>query len=71
MLPIPRNDPEIYVQIRDMTRRFANEAIRPAAEALDRDERFPAEIYGRMAELGLFGIAVPQALGGAGLDTYA
>ena len=34
-------------------------------------ERFPAELYEQMAELGLFGITVPAELGGAGLDTLA
>jgi alkylation response protein AidB-like acyl-CoA dehydrogenase len=58
-------------QIRDMTRRFADDVIRPAAEALDREQRFPAEIYARMAELGLFGITAPAADGGAGMDTLA
>ncbi|MFN0115270.1 MAG: acyl-CoA dehydrogenase family protein [Paracoccaceae bacterium] len=56
-------------QVRDMARAFADEVIRPSAEALDRDERFPAEIYDEMARLGLFGIGVPEALGGPGFDT--
>ncbi|POR48659.1 acyl-CoA dehydrogenase family protein [Bosea psychrotolerans] len=64
-------DTAIYDQIRDTTRRFADEIIRPAAVELDRSEAFPAEIYQQMAELGLFGITVPEALGGAGLDTLA
>ena len=71
MLPIPSQDPEIYQQIRDMTRRFSDQVIRPAAEELDREERFPAEIFAQMAQLGLFGITVPDAQGGAGLDAYA
>ncbi len=71
MLPIPKNDPETYVQIRDMARAFADGAIRPKAEELDREERFPREIYVQMAELGLFGITVPSELGGVGLDSYA
>jgi hypothetical protein len=29
---------EVHEQIKDVTRRFANQVIRPAAEALDRDE---------------------------------
>jgi alkylation response protein AidB-like acyl-CoA dehydrogenase len=62
---------ELHAQIRDVTRRFADEVIRPAAEALDRDERLPAEIYQQMGELGLFGITVPEALGGAGMDVHA
>jgi alkylation response protein AidB-like acyl-CoA dehydrogenase len=71
MLPIPKGDPETYFQIRDMARRFADDVIRPEAEELDREERFPREIYVQMAELGLFGITVPSDLGGAGLDCYA
>jgi alkylation response protein AidB-like acyl-CoA dehydrogenase len=61
----------VHQQIKDLTRRFADEVIRPAAEALDREERFPAEIYRRMGELGLFGITVPDGLGGAGMDVQA
>ena len=62
---------EEQAQVRDMVRRFADEAIRPVAGELDESERFPAEIYARMAGLGLFGIAVPAELGGAGLDTLS
>jgi alkylation response protein AidB-like acyl-CoA dehydrogenase len=71
MLPIPKGDPQVYVQIRDMARRFANEVVRPRAEELDREERFPREIYRQMGGLGLFGITVPAEVGGAGLDSYA
>ena len=60
---------EMHKQVRDMTRQFANDVIRPLAEELDRDSRFPAEIYDQMAELGLFGIGVPEELGGPGFDT--
>ncbi|RRH93301.1 acyl-CoA dehydrogenase [Mesorhizobium tamadayense] len=56
-------------QVRDMARQFADEVIRPAAEALDRDERFPAEIYQQMGSLGLFGVGVPEEMGGPGFDT--
>ncbi|MBC6456518.1 acyl-CoA dehydrogenase family protein [Actinomadura sp. HBU206391] len=50
----------------DMVRSFVAAAVRPAAEDLDATERFPAEIYARMGELGLFGITVPEADGGSG-----
>ena len=56
-------------QVRDMARAFADEVIRPTAEALDREERFPFEIYDEMAKVGLFGIGVPEELGGPGFDT--
>lgn len=60
---------ETQAQARDMARQFAQNVIRPEAEALDRDERFPAEIYAQMGELGLFGIGVPEEMGGPGFDT--
>jgi alkylation response protein AidB-like acyl-CoA dehydrogenase len=60
---------ETQEQVRDMARAFADEMIRPMAEELDREERFPAELYDEMAKLGLFGIGVPEALGGPGFDT--
>jgi len=60
---------ETHLQVRDMARDFANGAIRPIAEALDREERFPAELYAQMGELGLFGIGVPEDMGGPGFDT--
>ncbi len=62
---------ELHEQVRDMTRQFANDVIRPVAEELDREERFPEEIYAQMAELGLFGISVPEEMGGPGFDTLA
>ncbi len=52
-----------------MARQFADEVVRPQAEALDRDESFPADIYRQMGELGLFGIGVPEEMGGPGFDT--
>jgi alkylation response protein AidB-like acyl-CoA dehydrogenase len=60
---------ETQAQVRDMARQFADEVIRPAAEELDREERFPGEIYAQMGELGLFGIGVPEEMGGPGFDT--
>jgi alkylation response protein AidB-like acyl-CoA dehydrogenase len=60
---------DTHQQIRQTARRFAENVIRPQAEALDRDETFPHEIYQAMGKLGLFGITTPAELGGAGLDT--
>jgi alkylation response protein AidB-like acyl-CoA dehydrogenase len=71
MLPVPKNDRETYLQIRDVARRFADEVIRPKAEELDREERFPREIYEQMGELGLFGITATSESGGVGLDALA
>jgi alkylation response protein AidB-like acyl-CoA dehydrogenase len=62
---------ERHLQIRDAVRRFADERVRPVANELDESERFPAELYAEMAGLGLFGVAIPEALGGAGGDAVA
>jgi alkylation response protein AidB-like acyl-CoA dehydrogenase len=46
-------------------RDYAERVVRPVAAALDREERFPSEILAGLAELGLMGVNVPAALGGA------
>ena len=56
-------------QVRDTARDYANHAIRPRAEELDRTGAFPEDLYSDMAELGLFGICVPEDMGGPGFDT--
>lgn len=71
MFPVPKNERETYTQIRDVAQRFAEEVVRPKAEELDREERFPREIYEQMGELGLFGITVPSENTGVGLDAFA
>src|SRR5258708_3649466 len=53
---------------RDVAREFAREAIKPAAEKLDREQLFPYEIVSRMSDLGLFGLSLPQDWGGSGGD---
>jgi alkylation response protein AidB-like acyl-CoA dehydrogenase len=57
--------------IRDTVRTFARERVAPVAEELDREARFPVEVVGEMAELGLMGIPIPEGYGGAGGDTLA
>ncbi len=62
---------ENQAQVREIARKFANEVIRPVAEELDRSERFPDDIYSQMADLGLFGICVPEHMGGPGFDAVS
>ena len=56
---------------RDTVRAFAVERVAPVAEELDRESRFPYELVGEMADLGLMGIPFPEEHGGAGGDTVA
>ena len=51
-------------QIRDMARQFAEERLKPFAAEWDREHRFPKEAIGEMAELGFFGMLVPEQWGG-------
>lgn len=62
---------EQHEAIREMTHQFAENEIRPVANELDESERFPAEIFKKMADLGLFGISTPEEWGGAGCDVLS
>jgi butyryl-CoA dehydrogenase len=57
--------------IRDTARDLGAREIAPLAAEIDRAHRFPKEIIARLGELGLLGVAVPEALGGAGMDTVS
>src|SRR5574341_45121 len=57
--------------IQAVARDFAEKEVRPIAEAIDREARFPHDTVRRMGELGLMGIAVPEEWGGSGSDTVA
>ncbi len=57
--------------IQAMAREFADKEVRPVAAAIDHEARFPHDTVRRMGELGLMGIAIPEAYGGSGGDTVA
>jgi butyryl-CoA dehydrogenase len=57
--------------LKQTIRDFAETQIAPGAAARDEAARFPTELIPNMAELGLFGIMIPQEYGGAGLDTLS
>jgi len=60
---------EKHRTIQRSVRTFCQREIRPIAKEIDQEASFPWEVVGKMGKLGYFGIQVPQALGGAGLDT--
>lgn len=59
---------EDHFAIRDMARDFAERALAPVAAEIDATEEFPQELVDEMAELGFFGIKIPEEYGGLGLD---
>jgi alkylation response protein AidB-like acyl-CoA dehydrogenase len=54
-----------------MVRDFCLREVKPHAGEWDREERFPRETVAQLGELGLLGMAVPEELGGAQLDTVS
>jgi len=54
--------------IRDAVRAFSQEQLWPHAARWDREHFFPKEAHAGLAELGAYGICVPEEDGGAGLD---
>src|SRR4028118_791726 len=58
---------EMAETIRDSTERFAADRIAPLAAEIDRDDRFPQELWPEMGALGLHGITVEEEWGGLGL----
>lgn len=59
---------EDHLSIREMARDFARAEVLPGAAERDRSHEFPAELVAQLAELGLLGVFIPEAYGGAGLD---
>ena len=54
--------------IRDAVRAFAQEQLWPQAAKWDKEHYFPKEVHKGLAELGAYGICVPEEFGGANLD---
>jgi butyryl-CoA dehydrogenase len=56
------------VRFRQAARDFAATVVAPRAAEIDASDRFPADLVSRAAALGLLGVTVPEAWGGAGRD---
>ena len=63
--------PEEAQSVREMVREFAESEIRPIAAGIDESHEFPLGTTKQMGELGLLGIIVPEAYGGAGMSYLA
>jgi alkylation response protein AidB-like acyl-CoA dehydrogenase len=55
-------------QIITMVREFVKRDVEPIANQYDDEDIYPAELVDKMAEMGLFGITLPEEYGGMGLD---
>jgi Acyl-CoA dehydrogenases len=59
---------ESQKDIQDIVRQYAQEKVKPLAEEIDREGRYPAENINGLTEMGIMGINIPEAYGGAGMD---
>ena len=59
---------EVRKEIIETVRRFVAREVIPVASELEHEDQFPGGIVERMRQLGLFGVTIPEAYGGLGLD---
>ncbi|MGW0323294.1 acyl-CoA dehydrogenase family protein [Nocardia sp. NPDC003183] len=64
---------EVQTEILATVRTFVDKEIIPVAQELEHTDTYPQDIVDRMAEMGLFGLMIPEEYGGLGesLLTYA
>jgi alkylation response protein AidB-like acyl-CoA dehydrogenase len=55
-------------EIKKRAAEFAEREVAPYAAELDREDRFPAETFEKLADMGFMGLCVPEEYGGAGTD---
>ncbi|HEX8908447.1 MAG TPA: acyl-CoA dehydrogenase [Anaeromyxobacteraceae bacterium] len=58
-------------QVRDLCRELAEAELKPNARRWDERHEFPRQAVAKLGELGLLGVAVPSAWGGAGMGAVA
>lgn len=57
--------------LREASRKFVRREVAPIAEAMDREDRFPRDVFRRLGEQGFLAPTVPAAYGGLGLGYRA
>ena len=62
---------EDVAALRETVHAWAQERVKPRAQAVDRDNVFPSDLWREMGDLGLLGITVEEAYGGAGMGYLA
>ena len=60
-----------YEELYRRAMQFARDEVEPHAAAIDRDDRFPQELWVKLAKLGWIGLGIPKEYGGSGSDALA
>lgn len=63
--------PDEYQQLANTVRDFARGVVAPVAAKHDAEHSFPYEVVAGMADMGLFGLPIPEEYGGMGGDYFA
>src|SRR5271165_5725013 len=63
-------DTETFSLLRTTVRRFVAERLIPAEDEVEATDDVPAAIVQDMRDLGLFGLSIPEAYGGLGLNMW-
>ena len=61
--------PKEHEMARQLVKEFAENEVKPLAQEIDEQHRFPRETVEKMAKYGFMGIPVPKEYGGQGCDT--
>jgi butyryl-CoA dehydrogenase len=62
---------DIQKQIQQTFRDFAERKVKPVAAKLDKEKKFPKELFKEAGDLGFFGMRYPESAGGSGLDVVS
>ncbi len=61
--------PPAHAELRDLSRKVAEERVAPFAAEVDRVPRYPKEAFAGLREDGILGVSLPEEAGGLGLGT--
>lgn len=61
-------DSDTLQQLLDTLSRFVDERLRPLESQVAQDDAIPEDVIRDMKDLGLFGLTIPEAYGGLGLN---
>jgi alkylation response protein AidB-like acyl-CoA dehydrogenase len=65
---IPAGLTEDHIELRNLVRDFVDSRVAPTASERDAKDEYPDDLIPELAELGLFGISVPEEFGGSPID---